>query len=30
MSSGIFKNAVFKMCLEIIYSIYVSKGFGLE
>ena len=25
MSSGLFKNAIYKMCLEIIYSICVYK-----
>ena len=30
MSSGLFKNVIFKMCLEIIYLIYVWKGFGIK
>ena len=24
-----FKNVIFKMCLEIIFDKYVSKGFGI-
>ena len=30
MSSGLFKNVIFKMCLEIIYSAYVQIGFGIK
>ena len=30
MSSGLFKNVNDKMCLEIIYLIYVYKGFGIK
>ena len=30
MSSGSFKNIVYKMCLEIVSDKYVWKGFGIE
>ena len=30
-SSGSFENIIYKMCLEIIYSIYMNKNeFGIE
>ena len=25
MNSGLFKNVIYKMCLEVIYSIYMHK-----
>ena len=25
MSSGLFKNVIYKMCLQIIYSVYIYK-----
>ena len=30
MSSSLFKNVIFKVCLEIIYLKYVWKGFGIK
>ena len=31
MSSGSFKNNIYKMCLEIIYLIHMNKkGFGIK
>ena len=30
MSQGLFENIIFKMYLETIYLIYVSKGFGIK
>ena len=30
MSSGSFKNVIYKMCLEIIYLIYIYKDLALN
>ena len=30
MSSVMFKNIIYKMCLEIIYLMYVLKEFGIK
>ena len=30
MSSGSFKNIIYKMCQEYIFNIYVQKGFGIK
>ena len=31
MNSGSFKNVIYKMCLEIMYLIYLLKiGFGIK
>ena len=30
MSSGSFKNVIYKMCLEIMFKIYVLKGLGIK
>ena len=30
MSTGLFKNVIYKMCLQIIYSMYVLKKIGIK
>ena len=30
LSSDLFKNVIFKICLEIIFLIYVQKGFVIK